>query len=115
MKKVNVLLSGFVVACLLCAVWSCNVAKDSEVSEEPQNIAPKIESPFDQSKAVGKPGITKDENGETKTSYDEYRKMTVEEQWQSLSPARRNYLRQNPDLYPKFKKMVEAEPDMEQE
>lgn len=113
MKKINSILLNVIGVCLLSIICGCNVTKDNEVSEEPQNIAPKIESPFDQSKAIGKPGVVVDENGQKKASYDEFKKMSVEEQWQSLSPERRNYLRENPDLYPRFKKMIAAEPDKE--
>ncbi|MGB0838883.1 MAG: hypothetical protein ACPGXL_02025 [Chitinophagales bacterium] len=49
-----------------------------------------------------------------KVTYEDFKKMTPEQQWRTLSPARRNYLRKHPNLYPQYKKLVEAEPDMEQ-
>lgn len=47
--------------------------------------------------------------------YEDFKDMTVEERWRSFTPERRNYLRQNPDLYVYYKPFIAAEPNMEQE
>lgn len=48
-------------------------------------------------------------------TYEEFRKMTAEERWRTASPARRNYLRQNPNLYPYMTAIILADPEMEEE
>lgn len=52
--------------------------------------------------------------GAQQSNYDNFKTMSVEERWHSLSPARRNSLRQDPNRYPYFKNMIAAEPDMEE-
>ncbi len=55
-----------------------------------------------------------DKDASNTVGYDEFKNMSVEERWHSLSPARRNSLRQDPNRYQYFKNMIAAEPDMEE-
>jgi hypothetical protein len=57
--------------------------------------------------------VTANNQTHKEPSYEEFKNMTPEERWRTASPARRNYLRQNPDLYPYLKPYILAEPDME--
>ncbi len=84
---------------LLAVFSSCNVAKDQ--LEDKQGTVEAV-------------GAKSTDNAQNRTSYAEFSQMSVEEQWQSLSPNRRNYLRENPDLYPRFADLIAAEPAMEQ-
>lgn len=53
-------------------------------------------------------------NKETYISPEDFAKLTVREQWSRLSPQRRNYLRENPNIYPQFKPIIAEQPDMEE-
>ncbi|MGB1205712.1 MAG: hypothetical protein ACPG5B_08710 [Chitinophagales bacterium] len=77
---------------------ACNVAKDQaeESNEQDMQIISDI----------GKEHLA--------VGYAEFKKMNVEERWNALSPARRNYFRENPDRSTYFLPMVKAYPDMEE-
>lgn len=89
-----------IVPCYMLALFflmpliSCNSVRESKE----QALAPSTSNPDKQKQA----------------SYEEFSKMTPEQRWRDATPARRNYLRQNPDLYPYLKPYVLAEPDMEE-
>jgi len=47
-------------------------------------------------------------------SFESFKQMNHEQQWNSFSPERRNYLRENPDVYPAYKSFIEASPELEE-
>ena len=116
MKGINILHIGILCLVFALVASSCNVTKDGEATDEPTEEMQKRPSPFDQN-TIKKPANTSrvPQNNNSQVSYDEFKKMSVEEQWKSLAPSRRNYLRQNPDLYPRYKEMIAAEPEIEEE
>ncbi len=82
---------------LMCFLLACNVTKDTELEE-----------------ALQATPSTEQSTPNQMLSYDQIKNLSTEEQWKHLSPKRRNYLRENPDLYPKFKEMIAANPTMEE-
>lgn len=93
MKKTHVLLIN---SCLwLGLVTSCNVVETLEDGNP--TLAPH------------------NKLSHTTISYEDYQHLSVEEQWRSFTPNRRNFLRENPTKYPRFKRMIMAEPNMEQQ
>lgn len=89
---------------VLCSFFtmSCNITKDK--TDNSKSAKPEMSS-------------TVQVNNEKvqDVDYEDFRNMTVEERWRSFSPERRNYLRQNPDLYAYYKPFIAAEPNMEPE
>lgn len=89
---------------LLSSITACNVAKD-KTEQVKQN----------QEKTGNETIIAADGKTDKQTDYEDFKNMSLEERWRSFSPERRNYLRQNPDIYPYYKPFITAEPNMEPE
>ncbi len=87
----------FIILFILSILLGCNVTKDTEELEEVNRLVAPAPDPATQ-----------------RLSYDQIKDLPTEEQWKHLSPKRRNYLRQHPDLYPKFKSLIAANPTMEE-
>ena len=83
---------------LLSGIFACNSARESKDSSDALST---------QKQTLAQP--------QAQPTYEEFQKMTPEERWHSLSPARRNYLRQNPNVYPYLKPYIDADPDLEPE
>lgn len=97
--RYNVLL---LISFFTCVIFlSCNTSRYGEESATKGTVTNDVNTPND---------TLSDAN--SSKNFDD---MTVEEKWRSLTPARRNSLRQNPNLYPYFQTMIAAEPDLEEE
>lgn len=87
---------GLVGLCCGCLV-ACNATHDTSQKPAPEPRA-----------AAAAPAAA------VQVDYESFAAMNAEERWNALSPERRNYLRLNPDLYPYFKPLIAAYPNMEE-
>ena len=88
--------------CVLLLSVSCNITKDKS---DNSNAA---KSKLSSSVEVGNVKVQD-------VDYEDFKGMTVVERWRSFTPERRNYLRQNPELYAYYKPFIAAEPNIEPE
>lgn len=98
-SKFALLLTGWL---LVAGTMGCNLTKDKTTTAAEPDPA-KADVNLTQNKAV---------EGD---NYEDFRNMSLEERWRSFTPERRNYLRQNPDLYAYYKPFIDAEPNFEPE
>lgn len=107
MIKTNALLNRrlLLFVCLCGGIAACNVAKDktdqTTAATQPQTINNEVQVA----------GNTQNKQ----VDYEDFKNMSLEDRWRSFSPERRNYLRQNPDIYPYYQPFIAAEPNMEPE
>ncbi|OWY23479.1 hypothetical protein C7N43_15250 [Sphingobacteriales bacterium UPWRP_1] len=88
---------------LLGTITACNVAKD------------KTDTTNNTQAATGNEIKVAGTQPANQVEYEDFKNMSLEERWRSFSPERRNYLRQNPDIYPYYQPFIAAEPNMEPE
>lgn len=103
MPKIKKHLDVLFLFLLLCSITACNVAKD------------KTDTTNNTQTATGNELKVAGTQSGKQVDYEDFKNMSLEERWRSFSPERRNYLRQNPDLYPYYKPFITAEPNMEPE
>ena len=107
-KQIFKVLVGFFI---FLGTISCNVSK---------NDGQESATPYEENLQLEKDAMIKKVNeastsSQKQVSYEEFKKMSIEEKWRSFSPQRRNWIRERIKRYPDYQKMVDAEPDMEPE
>lgn len=88
---------GIMISIILTSTTACNTSTQLETNQTNQLAKKNNTEPVSQ------------------VTLDEFRKMTVEQRWQTASPSRRNYIRENLDKYPDYAKIVAQEPNKEYE